>query len=150
MVQFRRSQKEDIVALSRIRAAEWETEAYWRDRISGYLEGTSNPHHALEPRALFVAIDGETVVGFVAGHCTRRFGCTGELEWIEVAAPYRGKGVGSALLRLMAAWFVEQGATHVCIDPANDAARGFYALNGASDLNAHWMVWPDIGTLPGE
>jgi hypothetical protein len=57
------------VALSRIRAAEWETEAYWRDRISGYLEGTLNPQQALEPRALFVAIDGETVVGFVAGHC---------------------------------------------------------------------------------
>jgi hypothetical protein len=50
----------------------------------------------------------------------------------------------------MAACFVEQSATRVCIDPANAAARGFYALNGASDLNAHWMVWPDIGTLPGE
>jgi GNAT superfamily N-acetyltransferase len=147
VVHFRRAEKEDIPALARMRAAEWETEAYWQDRIASYLEGTSNPLQALEPRAVFVALDGEALVGFVAGHLTRRLGCTGELEWIDVVAPHRGKELGSALLRVMAAWFVEQKATHVCVDPGNAAARSFYARNGASALNAHWMVWLDIGKL---
>jgi GNAT superfamily N-acetyltransferase len=146
-VQFRRAEKEDIPALARIRAAEWETEAYWQDRISRYIEGTSNPQQALEPRAVFVALDGEAPVGLVAGHLTRRHGCTGELEWIDVVAPHRGKDLGSALLRVMAAWFVEQKATHVCVDPGNPSARRFYARSGATALNAHWMVWLDIGDL---
>ena len=147
MVQFRRAEKEDIPALARMRAAEWETEAYWQNRIAAYREGNSNPLQALEPRAVFVALDGEALVGFVAGHLTCRLVCTGELEWIDVVATHRSKALGSALLRVMAAWFVEQKAIHVCVDPGNATARSFYVRNGAIALNAHWMVWLDIGKL---
>jgi len=49
----------------------------------------------------------------------------------------------------MAARFVEQKATHVCVDPGNAAARSFYVRHGAIALNAHWMMWLDIGELPG-
>jgi GNAT superfamily N-acetyltransferase len=148
VVRFRRSRIEDVEALARIRAAEWGTEEYWRERIAGYLEGTSNPRQALATRAAFVAMDGETPVGFVAGHLTRRLGCNGEIEWIDVVASHRRTGVGSELLRIMAAWFVELRSTRVCVDPANAVARGFYAHNGAAALNAHWMFWPDIGNMP--
>jgi hypothetical protein len=39
----------------------------------------------LTERAAFVAIDDGDLVGFVAGHKTRRLGCDGELQWINVA-----------------------------------------------------------------
>jgi len=53
-------------------------------RISGYLEGGIHPQRALPSRTCYVAVEQSSVVGFVAGHLTRRYGCEGELEWINV------------------------------------------------------------------
>ena len=133
--------------MARIRAANRGTEEYWVARITGYLAGTINPQKALPPRAAFVALDGMSMIGFVAGHCTRRLGCAGELQWIDVAKDVRGTGMGQSLLRTMAAWFVEHGARHVCVDPGNPAARRFYERNGATELDAHWLEWIDIGVV---
>jgi len=85
-------------------------------------------------------------VGFIAGHLRRRYGCDGELEWINVVPECRGTGIASGLLRLLAAWFVEQEASRICVDvdPANTAARRFYVRHGAEYLNEHWLVWNDI------
>jgi ribosomal protein S18 acetylase RimI-like enzyme len=142
-------EKGDLGQMARIRAAEWETREYWEARLSGYLSGQLSPQKALASRAGFVALDGDSVAGFVAGHLTKRFGCDGELQWINVAQDYRGSGVGSALLRLLAAWFVEQQALRVCVNvgPDNAAAIQFYTRHGAVKLNEHWMVWNDIRTL---
>jgi ribosomal protein S18 acetylase RimI-like enzyme len=135
--------------MAAIRAAEWETEEYWRLRISRYLSGESHPQHALLPRVSYVALEGASLVGFAAGHLTRRYGCDGELEWINVAAQCRGTGIASELLRWMAAWFVEQKALRVCIDvqPSNTVARRFYTRHGAEVLNPHWLVWNDINAV---
>jgi hypothetical protein len=70
--------------MSRIRATEWGAEEYWVNRITGYLDGTHNPQKALPQRVIYVAIQEESVVGFIAGHLTERFHCDGELEWINV------------------------------------------------------------------
>jgi GNAT superfamily N-acetyltransferase len=151
-VQYRPAAKADVPAMARIRAEEWESTEYWQERIVGYLDGTSHPHQSLEYRAAFVAIHDEVVIGFVAGHLTRRYGCTGELQWINVAAAHRGRGIAAGLLRTMAAWFVAQNATYVCVDvdPANASARRLYGRHGAKELNPHWLVWTNIGTVLGE
>src|SRR5438309_4709694 len=47
---------------------------------------------------------------------SRRFACDGELEWINVDQERRGTDVASELLRLLAAWFVEQNAFRICVD----------------------------------
>jgi GNAT superfamily N-acetyltransferase len=135
--------------MARIRAEEWETVDYWLARIAGYLDGTQDPRNSLPPREAFAATLDDEVVGFVAGHCTQRHGCTGELEWINVASAHRGRGIASALLRAIAAWFVESRATNVCVDvdPANLSARRLYETHGARELNPHWLVWDDIGTV---
>jgi ribosomal protein S18 acetylase RimI-like enzyme len=135
--------------MARIRAQEWGEVEYWENRISGYLEGRLSPQHALAPRHCYVAVEKHELVGFVAGHLTCRYDCGGEIEWINVAPEWRGRGVASELLRLIAKWFVEQGAPRVCVDvePANAVARAFYRLHRTEDLNRHWLVWNDISVL---
>jgi predicted GNAT family acetyltransferase len=143
---FRRAQDSDIAAMAMIRSREWETEAYWRLRIGRYLAGEHSPRQGLPDRAVFVAVDDGIVVGFVAGHRTRRFGCDGELQWINVSEEQRGQGIAGALMKIITAWFVEQNALRVCVnvDPRNAAARRLYAKYGAQPLNEHWVIWEDV------
>jgi len=136
----------DVGRLARIRAAVWGTEQYWRDRIGGYMRGELHPQQALAPRVVLVAEDREEIMGLIAGHLTRRFGCDGELEWLDVVAERRRTGVAGELLRALATWFAGRQARRICVDvdPDNAPARAFYRKHRAQDLNPHWLVWPDI------
>jgi len=145
-VTYREARKGDVAEMARIRAVEWGDEEYWKKRLAGYMEREIDPQKALKPRRLYVAVEGEAVLGFVAGHLTRRYECDGELEWINVAAERRGKGIADELLRLLAEWFTAQKALRICVDvePKNMVARKFYRRHGAEEMNSHWMVWKDI------
>lgn len=146
-VFYRRVDRNDIPAMARIRAANAGTEEHWNARISAYLDGKHHPQQALMPRVIFVAVEGDSLAGFVAGHLTRRHACAGELQWIDVVPQWRGAGVASELLHLIASWFVEQNACRVCVnvDPGNARARRFYQRHGATVLSEHWLVWDNIG-----
>ena len=138
--------------MASIRAQRWGTESYWQDRISRYLSGEHSPQQALTSRIAFVAINAENkqqIVGFIAGHLTRRYQCDAELEWIDTIDQHRRQGIAGALLKTMAAWFEQQKALKVCVDvdPANTVARAFYTRYGAQPLNPHWMVWDDISII---
>lgn len=139
----------DIRAIASIRAQEWETEAYWERRVGWYLSGEHSPRQALAVRAAFVAVDEGRVVGFVAGHRTRRYQCDGELEWISVDMAERGQGIAGKLLCKVTDWFVERELFRVCvdIDPNNAAGRTLYAKYGAQPLREHWMVWEDVRAI---
>lgn len=114
--------------------------------MARYLAGEHHPQHALLPRVIYMAVAGDSLVGYIAGHLTRRYSCDGELEWLYVIPKSRGTGIASELLRQLAGWFAEQKAKRICVnvDPANAAARGFYARHRADALNEHWLVWNDI------
>lgn len=133
--------------MARIRAAEWESEDYWRARIAGYMRGELDPKEALAPRVVYAATGGAALEGFIAGHLTRRFDCHGEVEWIDVVRERRRTGIASGLLRMLAEWFVDQEARRICADPGNAQARRFYEYHGATELNKHWMVWNDISSV---
>lgn len=152
IVIYRQVDKSDIPAIAQIRAAEWGGEEYWKTRISRYLDGDHHPQHALMPRVMYVAFEGDCLVGFIAGHLTCRYACHGELEWINVIPASRGSGISSELLRRLGAWFIEQNASRICVnvDPANTAARRFYMRHAAQKLNENWLVWNDIGVVLGE
>jgi GNAT superfamily N-acetyltransferase len=145
-MNYRLASKFDIPAMASVRAADWETEDYWKARISAYLAGELHPREALLPRVIYIATEANSLAGFIAGHLTRRYKCGGELEWIDVTREHRRSGVASELLRHLAAWFVEQNAIRICVDvePENTVARKFYAKHGAEKLNEHWLVWKDI------
>ncbi len=137
----------DVPALTRSRARDSE----WGPadpRTAAYLEGRHHPQRALAPRVAFVALRGEAdVVGYIAGHLTRRFDCDGELQYLWVVSTHRRSGVASRLLYLLAEWFVKHNGRRVCVDvvPENVAARAFYQRHGAVELNPHWLVWQDVG-----
>ena len=57
----------DIPAMAAIRSRRWESEAFWIDRIGRYLKGEHSPRQALADRAAFVAVEGDDLLGFVAG-----------------------------------------------------------------------------------
>jgi len=145
-MQYRLAIESDIPAMAGIRDAEWGTGEYWRTRIKGYMLCEHHPQLALKPRTMYVAVQGDVVVGFIAGHLTRRYECDGELEWINVISQHRGSGTASELLRLLARWFIGQNAFCICVDvdPLNLKARTFYMRHGAKELNKHWLVWHDI------
>ena|SRR5215831_14728510 len=145
-IHYRESVSTDIPAMAEIRAAEWGTIEYWMKRITGYINCELHPQQALMQRVMYVALENDAVIGFIAGHLTRRYECDGELEWINVMPEFRGNGVASELLQMLARWFVQQNATRICVDvdPDNPTARKFYRRHGAEDLNKHWLVWNDI------
>jgi ribosomal protein S18 acetylase RimI-like enzyme len=149
---YRAAEPSDIPGMASLRALKRGTKEYWSYRLTQYFEGEHNPQLALPPRVGIVAKEGDAVVGFVAGHLSRRYSCDGELQWIFVHPNHRNSGVASELLRLLANWFVEQNALKVCVDvdPSNTTAVSFYKKRGATDLTPHWLVWNDIRTLAGQ
>jgi ribosomal protein S18 acetylase RimI-like enzyme len=151
-MQYREAIQSDIIALARIRAAESGTQEGWAMRISGYVNGELHPQQALLPRILYVAIKDDIIAGFIAGHITRRFECNGELQWINTIPEYRRYGIASQLLRLLAAWFIENKALHICVnvEPENSTAQQFYKRHGAGELNEHWLVWKNISIVMKE
>ncbi len=148
-IQYRKIVSTDIPALAAIRSANWGDLDYWQHRISGYINGELHPQQALMQRDIFVATDGDKIVGFIAGHLTKRLGCEGELEWLDVAEDYRRMGIASELLKLLADWFVQQNCFRICVDvdPKNMKAQNFYRKHGAENLNEHWLFWKDISVV---
>ena len=96
-----------------------------------------------------MAVADGAVVGYIAGHLTRRFECDGEVQYLFVAPQYRRIGVAGQLLRAQGRWFREQGATKICVnvDPANAVACAFYERQGARELRRAWYVWSDIESI---
>jgi GNAT superfamily N-acetyltransferase len=148
-IPIREATVADVPALAAIRARTWGTEEDWRQRITGYLQRTLHPQHALPERVIFMAIVDSAPAGLVAGHLTQRFDCNGELQWIDVVPEHQRRGIAAQLLRRQAEWFVSHNSTRVCVDvqPDNVIARCFYTRQGAVPLNPHWMVWKDIAAV---
>ena len=119
-IVFRRATSADVPAMVRCRLNDAATGPA-DPRMAAYLDGEHQPQQALPPRAGYVALRGEQVVAYIAGHRTNRHGCQGELQYLYVAPGDRRRGLGTGLLRLLAEWFREQGVQKVCVGIANDS-----------------------------
>jgi ribosomal protein S18 acetylase RimI-like enzyme len=145
LIRYREAIVEDVLGMESVRAP--DSEAGPADvRMARYLRGEHHPQQALMPRVMYVAADTEAVVGYIGGHLTHRYGCDGELQYLYVTPCHRRCGVASGMLHVLWRWFLERDASRICVDvePDNAAARGFYLSHGATYLNSHWLVWPDI------
>jgi len=118
-------------------------------RMAAYFDGRHHPQQALGPRVGHVALAGEVVVGYIAGHLTTRHGCAAEVQYLFVAPEFRRRGIATALLRLLADWFVTNGARKVCVcvDADSLSAKPFYASTGATPFTQLWYRWHDISAL---
>jgi RimJ/RimL family protein N-acetyltransferase len=116
--------------------------ARWRDFIAG-TEGVM----------LVAEIDGEIVGGSSLqwiGHCGT--GLLGLGMWLD--APYRGRGLGTALLTESITWAKDNGAHKITLEvwPHNDAALALYRRFGFEQegyLRRHWRrrngeLWDSI------
>ncbi len=117
-----------------------------------YFTGEHHPQKALGPRIGFAGFDGETIVGYIAGHLTTRFGLDGEIQYLFVAPAYRRRGIATALVRLLGDWFVAQGAAKICVnaDLGSPPAEPFYQAMGGVPLapdQRYWYVWQDAAVL---
>ena len=139
----------DVSAMAQLRSEHWGHAPDWELRLASYLSGEHHPRHALLPRVMIVAEQDDEVIGFIAGHLTRRFHCDGELQWMNVATTQQRQGVATELLRELADWFSAYNAHKICVDvePRNADARAFYTHHGAEPLNAHWLMWPEIARV---
>jgi ribosomal protein S18 acetylase RimI-like enzyme len=146
-INFREFADRDLLSLARLRSTSEHEIAFWQDRILKYLAGTHNPQKALSERVIYVAECNDLVVGFIAGQLTTRFDCQGELQWINISPEFQRKKLASKLVQLLAHWFIQRDAYKVCVDPGTEVAEQFYAANGASKLNEHWMYWENIAQV---
>ena len=133
---IRAADQADIPAMAQLRAQTKGTPAFWTERICQYLRAEHSPQMALESRSAFVAVDEGKIIGFVAGHRTRRFDCEGEVQWIDVDHQQRGLGIGYQLMAQVGAWFTSQNAKRICVnvDIDNMPARKLYEKCGAQPL----------------
>jgi GNAT superfamily N-acetyltransferase len=146
-VIYRQASDKDFTELAKIRSTGSASTKYWEERIANYWRGLINPQQALPPRIIYVAAYNDHVVGLIAGHFTRRFNCEGELQWIDTIPEFQNRGIASHLIKMLAAWFIDNKVYKVCVDPGNEIARSFYSKNGATNLNDHWMFWDDIRVI---
>jgi GNAT superfamily N-acetyltransferase len=145
-VLYRPATQLDVAAMAQLAPEHLGNAPDWESRIAAYLSGEHHPRHALLTRVMIVAEQDDEVIGFIAGHLTRRFHCQGELQWINVSAALRRQGVATEMLRQLADWFVTYDACKICVDakPRNPDTRAFYTHLGAEPINDHWLIWPDI------
>lgn len=91
-------------------------------------------------------------MGFVAGYRTRRLGCHGELQWVNVARESRGWGIRAMLVRKIGFWFADQGARRICVavEPDNAIARGLYSRCGAKPFKPCRMIGENARDMVAE
>jgi GNAT superfamily N-acetyltransferase len=105
-----------------------------QERMTLYFDGLHNPQRALPPRVIFLAEEGDSLLGYIAGHLTRRFDFDGELEWLYVNPARRRTGVASGLMPCLAAWFKQQKAARICV---NVAAQIFPRFSFTPNMELH-------------
>lgn len=135
-IHYRRAAPADVPALALL-PSQGEPGDAADGRMLPYLLGEHHPQQALGPRVMFAALDGDSPVGYIAGHLTRRFDGQGELQYFYVLPSHRGGKVAAGLLRQLARWFVEQGAHRVWVDVGSERAHRFYTRHGATELRKH-------------
>jgi len=147
-IAFRLATSADVAAMAACRLTD-PAAGQADSRMAAYFDGHHHPQQALLPRVGYVALAGDRVIGYIAGHLTTRHGCAGEVQYLFVAPEYRRQGLATALLRLLADWFSGTGAQKVCVcvDADSPAARPFYERAGASPLRPFWYAWPDISII---
>ena len=90
-----------------------------------------------------------SVVEYVAAHLTTRQGCEVNSNTSSSLRTI-GAGIATELIRLVADWFVEQGAAKVCVcvDADTPAAGPFYTARNAVPMRNFWVGWEDISVVP--
>ena len=113
------------------------------NRWKAYMRKEHHPRDAKDSRIVYVSVINGEIVGFVAGHLTKRLGLEGELQSIYVLPEHQGQRIGTQLVVALAKWFKKCNATGVCVDH-KDGSEGFYIKLGATFNDHGWLVWDNF------
>jgi ribosomal protein S18 acetylase RimI-like enzyme len=91
----------------------------WQSRKTAQVDADCERN----PNGVFVAVEGERVVGFVTTSLDPEMGI-GHIPNIAVDPSCQGKGIGSALLRAAFDYFIAEGITHTQIETLENNAVG--------------------------
>jgi GNAT superfamily N-acetyltransferase len=126
---------------------------FWTDRWRSYLVEGSRAQLSCGDGFVVFAEIGSSPLGFAAYHHTTRHGTDAELQSIYILKDAQGRGLGTALLRVVSGRLYADGSRSMCVgyDYRNPYQR-FYLKHGAVAINPHWAVWRDLGALaaPGD
>ena len=159
MISYREACIDDVASIARTEVeskrasipdvvSEGEMDYNWSlDRWVGYINKTSSPRFALDPRIIYLACDGEHVVGYGACHHTTKRGIEAELQSIYVLKEYQGQGIGTALFVKVVSWLLAEGK--------NSLLTGFYGANPyvrfyqklEADITEGPAIWRDLQQL---
>jgi GNAT superfamily N-acetyltransferase len=85
----------------------------WRDRLLGLLRDVWADQ---ERQAVFVAVEGQVIVGFVRVGLHRDGPLPAHIETLFVADEHRGAGVARALVQAAERWCLDHGADEVGVE----------------------------------
>jgi len=117
--------------------------ARWQSYFLKQSPLTSKPE-----RIILKAVDGEEIIGYLAGHLTTRFGMDAEIQSFYILHEYQRQGIGTALLCRFSDWLKTHQGVSLCVGvlPANPY-KAFYLKNGGKYLNEHWIIWNDVSVI---
>lgn len=116
--------------------APWRDRAAWLRAVAGWVRSAADTA-ADGDHAVYVAVDGGTVVGFV--EVARRTHFTGQVDAyvgeLVTAAGHERRGIARALMLAAEEWAIGQGLDLLTLETgaANREARAFYAAIGYQD-----------------
>ena len=129
------------------------TPAYAREKWTDYLQDTGN--------RIWVAYEEDRFLGFSAGTADKDLPDTWLLDSLHVTEGSRGKGTGTALIRMNGSHAAENGFSKmsVCIVRGNERARALYRKLGAEHYSFFYdsfchsishsekLIWDELPTL---
>ena len=163
--EIRMAEEKDLAQIGELYVKNWRQtyqgllpQAYL-DNLDPVAKTAEWRSYVIEPNhGIFVACDDTAVVGFAAFKPYHRVKDCIYMDSIHVKEHFRGKGIGTALIRCV----LEQGSVDgyekagVCIVKGNDRARNLYLRLGASHLRdkeddftgertySEILIWPSV------
>lgn len=123
---IRKAESTDLPALTRLALELWP-----ENEFAGLLEDLTDIFHR-EDAAFYLALDGETAIGFAQSQLRRDYvegtetSPVGYLEGIFVEEDYRRKGIAKALLAACEGWARSLGCSEFASDCELDNAQSLY------------------------
>ena len=123
---------------------------FWTRRWHDYIARGNLPFSILGDGWVFLAEIGGVPVGYIAYHHTRRLETDAELQNIYLLKDWQRKGIGTALLGVVAHRLAADGSRSMCVGYDSDSPyKRFYSKHGALETSpgAPWSIWKDVRAL---
>ena len=160
-MEYRTATPADADEIARLHAESWRN-SYRGTYADAYLDGPVYDDRqdvwrsrmaAPDPRAdTIVAVDGETMVGFVHTILDDDPTWGALLDNLHVSPDRKGGGIGSALMARTAAAVVERApgrGLYLWVLDTNVAAQAFYRARGGRAEDSEWAEAPGGGMVLG-